>query len=179
MPKIIGQMFSIFGHLTYICNVKQKEIRNETFLKETKITKTQTKSRDMKVILQEGFTYKAEFLIEEEAYAKLLSAAETFGNNNAAAMLGLYIESKVHNLKDVDKYAMMMLKNSIISFETHFPSNFVTITARARECEAEVDPQHEKYEDVIEQLERAFRWRVDILRFISGELDCVSIMNKE
>ena len=133
----------------------------------------------MKVILQGGFTYRADYMINEEAYAKLLSAAETFGTNNASAMLGLYLESKVNNLKGFDKYAMMMLKNSIISFETHFPSNFVTITACARECEAEVDPQHEKYEDVIEQLEGAFRWRVDILRFISGELDCGVIINKE
>lgn len=45
MPKNIGQMFSIFGHLPYICNVKQKQIYIETFLKETKIIKTQTKSR--------------------------------------------------------------------------------------------------------------------------------------
>ena len=45
MPKIIGQMFAIFGQLPYICNVKQKQIIIETFLKETKITKTQTKSR--------------------------------------------------------------------------------------------------------------------------------------
>lgn len=133
----------------------------------------------MKVILKEGFTYKAEFMIKEEAYAKLLSAAETFGNYNAAAMLGLYIESKVHNLKDVDKYAMMMLKNSTISFETHFPSNFVTITACARECEAEVDPQHERFEDINTQLEGALGWRVDILRFIGGELFAPVIMNKE
>ena len=172
-------MFSIFGHLPYICNVKQKQIIIETFLKETKITKTQTKSRDMKVNLQEGFTYKAEYLINEEAYAKLLSAAETFGKDNASAMLGLYIESKVHNLKGVDKYAMMMLKNSIISFETHFPSNFVTITACAKECEAVVDPWHERYEDVKEQLERAFKWRVDILDFISGELVAPVIRDKE
>ena len=133
----------------------------------------------MKVILQEGFTYKAEFLIKEKAYAKLLSAAGTFGNHNAAAMLRLYIESKVHNLKDVDKYAMMMLKNSIISFETHFPSNFVTITACARECEAVVDHFNEKYEEVNKQLEGAVRWRVDILDFISAELDCGEIINKE
>lgn len=147
-------------------------------MKETKITKTQTKSRDMKVILKEGFTYKAEFMIKEEAYAKLLSAAKTFGNQNVSAMLGLYIERQVNNLKYVDKYAMMMLKDSIISFETHFPSNFVTITACARECEAVVDSLHEKY-DVIEQLEGAFRWRVDILTFISGEFDCGDIINKE
>ena len=133
----------------------------------------------MKVILQGGFTYRADYMINEEAYAKLLSAAETFGKDNASAMLGLYLESKVNNLKGFDKYAMMMLKNSIISFETHFPSNFVTITACARECEAEVDPQHERYEDVIEQLEGAFRWRVDILSFIGGELDCGDIINKE
>ena len=138
----------------------------------------------MKVILQEGFTYKAEFLIKEEAYAKLLSAAKTFGNGNASAMLGLYLESKVNNLKGFDKYAMMMLKNSIISFETHFPSNFVTITACAKECEAEVDPcskdeQERWYENVKEQLEGAFRWRVDILDFIRGELDCGNIINEE
>ena len=133
----------------------------------------------MKVILQGGSTYRADYMINEEAYAKLLSAAETFGKDNAAAMLGLYLESKVNNLKGFDKYAMMMLKNSIISFETHFPSNFVTITACARECEAEVDPLHEKYEDVIEQLEGAFRWRVDILDFIGGELDAPVIRNKE
>ena len=172
-------MFSIFGQLSYICNVKQKQNGNETFLKETKVTKTQTKSRDMKVILQEGFTYRADYMINEEAYAKLLSAAETFGNYNASAMLDLYIESKVHNLKDVNKYAMIMLKDSIISFETHFPSNFVTITACARKCEAVVDPLHERYEDVKTQLEDAFRWRVEILRFIGGELDCGDIINKE
>ena len=45
MLKNIGEMFSIFGYLLYICNVKQKQIYIETFLKETKITKTQTKSR--------------------------------------------------------------------------------------------------------------------------------------
>ena len=50
----------------------------------------------MKVILQGGFTYRADFMIKEEAYAKLLSAAETFGNDNASAMLGLYLENDVH-----------------------------------------------------------------------------------
>ena len=138
----------------------------------------------MQVIIKSGFIYTAEFLIKEEAYAKLLSAAETFGKDNASAMLGLYLESKVHNLKGVNKYAMMMLKNSIISFETHFPSNFVTITACAKECEAEVNPcskdeQERWYEDVKEQLEGAFTWRVDILNFISGKLDCGDIINKE
>ena len=133
----------------------------------------------MRVIIKGGFTYTADYMINEEAYAKLLSAAETFGKDNASAMLGLYLESKVRSLKGVDKYAMMMLKKSHISFETHFPSNFVTIKACARECEAVVDPLHEKYEDVIKQFEGAFRWRVDILDFISGELDCGDIINKE
>ena len=133
----------------------------------------------MKVFLQGGFTYRADYMIKEEAYAKLLSAAETFGKDNASAMLGLYLESKVHNLKGVDKYAMMMLKNSIISFETHFPSNFVTITAYAKECEAVVDPLRERYEDVKAQLEGAFKWRVDILNFIRGELDASDIIDKK
>ena len=52
----------------------------------------------MQVIIEGGFTYTAEFLIKEEAYAKLLSAAETFGKDNASAMLGLYLENDVHNL---------------------------------------------------------------------------------
>ena len=137
----------------------------------------------MQVIIKGGFTYRAEFLINEEAYAKLLSAAETFGKNNASAMLGLYLESKVHNLKGVNKYAMMMLKNSIISFETHFPSNFVTITAYARECEAEVAPcskdEHERYKDLTKQLDAAFTRIVDILYFIRGELDASDIIDKE
>ena len=93
----------------------------------------------MQVIIKGGFTYTAEFLIKEEVYAKLLSAAETFDKDNASTMLGLYLESKVNNHKGFGKYAMMMLKNSIISFETHFPSNFVTITAVGSECEADVE----------------------------------------
>lgn len=36
MPKIIGPMFSLFGNLPYICNVKQKQIVIETILKEIK-----------------------------------------------------------------------------------------------------------------------------------------------
>lgn len=133
----------------------------------------------MKVNLQEGFTYKAEFIIKEEAYSKLLSAAGTFGNHHTSDMLGNYIESKVHNLRDVDRRAMMMLKNCIISSVTHFPSNLVTITACARECEEVVDPWYEEYEDVITQLDGAFRWRVDILDFIRGELDAYDIIDKE
>lgn len=129
----------------------------------------------MQVIIKGGFTYRAEFLIKEEAYAKLLSAAETFGKDNADAMLGLYLESKVRSLKGVDKYAMMMLKNSHISFETHFPSNFVTITAVGRECKADV----ESYLDATAQLDGAFRYRVDILDFIRGELDADNIIEKD
>ena len=136
----------------------------------------------MKVIIKGGFTYRAEYKINEEAYFKLLSVAKTFGNDNALAILDLCLNGNVHNIRDFDKYDRL-LKNSTISFETHFPSNFVTITASARECEAEVDPLHEKYEDkyedVIKQFEGAFRWRVDILDFISGELDCGDIINKE
>lgn len=136
----------------------------------------------MKVIIKGGFTYTADYMIKDEIYDKLLSAAEIFGKDNASAMLGLYLESKVRSLEGVSKNAMKMLKNSTISFETHFPSNFVTITAYARECEAEVDPrskdEDEKYEDVTKQL-NAFTWRVDILNFISGKLDCGDIINKE
>ena len=124
----------------------------------------------MQVIIQGGFTYRANYMINEEAYAKLLSAAETFGNDNASAMLSLYLESNVHKLNGVD---------SIISFETHFPSNFVTIISCATDCEAVVDPRHDRYEDIKAQLDAAFTCRVDILNFISGELDCNDIINKE
>lgn len=133
----------------------------------------------MKVILQGGFTYRADYMINEEAYAKLLSVAETFGKDNASAMLGLYLERKINPLKGVDKYAMMMLKNSITSFETHFPSNFVTIIACVTDCEAVVDTRHDRYEDIKAQLDAAFTWRVDILNFIGGELDCGDIVDKE
>lgn len=133
----------------------------------------------MKVIIKGGFTYTAEYLIKEEAYAKLIAVAETCGYDNVSSMLDLYLKSNVHNLNGVDKYAMMMLKNSIISFETHFPSNFVTITAHARECEAEVGPCHERYEEVKKMLDIAFTWRVDILNFIRGKLDASDIIDKE
>lgn len=83
------------------CQTKTNHNRN--VFERNKDNKTQTKSRDMKVILQGGFTYKAEYLIKEEAYAKLLSAAETFGKDHASTMLGLYLERNVHNLNGVDK----------------------------------------------------------------------------
>lgn len=129
----------------------------------------------MRVIIKGGFTYTADYMIKEEIYDKLLSAAETFGKDNASAMLGLYLESKVRSLKGVDKYAMMMLKKSHISFETHFPSNFVTIKAVGSECEADI----ESYLDATKQLDGAFRYRVDILDFISGELNADNIIEKE
>lgn len=138
-------------------------------MKETKITKTQTKSRDMKVILQEGFTYKAEFLIKEEAYFKLLSVAKTFGNDNALAILDLCLNGNVHNIRDFDKYDRL-LKNSTISFETHFPSNFVAIIICVTDSEVEVDSNHDTYEEVKTTLDRVFRLRVDILDFIRSEL---------
>lgn len=137
----------------------------------------------MIVIIKGGITYRADFLIEKEAYAKLLSAAKTFGKDNASAMLDLHLESQVHNLKGDVKCAMMMLKDSRISVETHFPSNFVTITVWARECETEIDhclkDKDERDEDVTKQFEDAFRWRVDILDFISGELDTYDFIEEE
>ena len=124
----------------------------------------------MIVPFQGGFTYRAEYMINEEAYPKLLSAAKTFGNDNASAMLGLYLDSNVHNIKDFDKYDRLFLKNSTISFETHFPSNFVAIIVCVTDNEVEVDPNHDTYEEVKTTLDRVFRWRVDILDFIRSEL---------
>ena len=72
----------------------------------------------MIVPFQGSFTYRAEYKINEEAYFKLLSVAKTFGNDNASAMLSLYLGSNVHNIRDFDKYDRL-LKNSTISFETH------------------------------------------------------------
>ena len=123
----------------------------------------------MIVPFQGGFTYRAEYMINEEAYPKLLSAAKTFGNDNASAMLDLYLDSNVHNIKDFDKYDRL-LKNSTISFETHFPSNFVAIIVCVTDSEVEVDLNHDTYEEVKTTLDRVFRWRVDILNFIRGEL---------
>lgn len=124
----------------------------------------------MLVPFQGGFTYRAEYMINEEAYPKLLSAAKTFGNDNASAMLDLYLDSNVHNIKDFDNKYDRLLKNSTISFETHFPSNFVAIIVCVTDSEVEVDPNHDTYEEVKATLDRVFRWRVDILDFISSEL---------
>lgn len=95
----------------------------------------------MQVIIKGGFTYTAEFLIKEEAYAKLLSAAETFGKDNASAMLGLYLENDVHNLKKIgNRCILKMLKESTISFRTFFPSNHVTISVYGNESKVDIDP---------------------------------------
>ena len=132
----------------------------------------------MLVPFQGGFTYRAEYMINEEAYPKLLSAAKTFGNDNASAILGLYLDSNVHNIKDFDKYDRL-LKNSTISFETHFPSNFVAIIVCVTDREVEVDPNHDTYEEVKTTLDRVFRWRVDILDFIRSELYEIGTVDEE
>ena len=138
----------------------------------------------MQVIIEGGFTYTAEFLIKEEAYAKLLSAAETFGNDNASAMLDLYLENDVHNLKKIgNRCILKMLKESTISFRTFFPSNHVTIKVYGPESLIEVDPclegGIERQQDIEHQLAREFKLKTGILEFISGELDCYDIINKE
>ena len=138
----------------------------------------------MQVIIKGGFTYTAEFLIKEEAYAKLLSAAETFGKDNASAMLGLYLENDVHNLKKIgNRCILKMLKESTISFRTFFPSNHVTIKVYGPESLIEVDPclegGIERQQDIEHQLAREFKLKTGILEFISGELDCYDIINKE
>lgn len=138
----------------------------------------------MQVIIKGGFTYTAEFLIKEEAYAKLISAAETFGEDNVDDMLGFYLEDYVHNLKDINnKYILKMLKESTISFRTFFPSNHVTIKVDGPESLIEVDPclegGIERQQDIEHQLAREFKLKTGILEFISGELDCYDIINKE
>ena len=138
----------------------------------------------MEVIIKEGFTYTAEFLIKEEAYAKLISAAETFGEDNVDDMLGFYLEDYVHNLKDINnKYILKMLKESTISFRTFFPSNHVTISVCGPESLIEVNPclegSIERQQDIEHQLALEFKLKTGILEFISGELDCYDIINKE
>ena len=137
----------------------------------------------MQVIIKGGFTYTAEFLIKEEAYAKLLSAAETFGKDNASAMLGLYLENDVHNLKDINnKYILKMLKESTISFRTFFPSNHVTISVYGNESKVDIDPNlkeyRERHQEIADLLAREFKLKTHLLEFISGEL-YGDIINKE
>ena len=129
----------------------------------------------MQVIIKGGFTYTAEFLIKEEAYAKLLSAAETFGRNNASAMLNLYLENDVHNLKKIgNRCILKMLKESTISFRTFFPSNHVTISVYGNESKVDIDPNlkeyRERHQEIADLLAREFKLKTDLLEFISGEL---------
>lgn len=138
----------------------------------------------MQVIIKGGFTYTAEFLIKEEAYAKLISAAETFGEDNANDMLGFYLEDYVHNLKDINnKYILKMFKESKISFRTFFPSNHVTIEVSGPESLIEMNPCLkgflERIQDVENQLAREFKLKTGLLEFISGDLECNDIVNKE
>lgn len=129
----------------------------------------------MQVIIKGGFTYTAEFLIKEEAYAKLISAAETFGKDNADDVLGFYLEDYVHNLKDINnKYILKMLKESTISFRTFFPSNHVTISVYGNESKVDIDPNlkeyRERHQEIADLLAREFKLKADLLEFISGEL---------
>lgn len=133
----------------------------------------------MIVPFQGGFTYRADYMINEEAYAKLLSAAGTFGNHHTSDMLGHYIESKVNNLKGFNKYDRLFLKNSTISFETHFPSNFVAIIVCVTDSEVDVDPNHDTYEEVKTTLDRVIRSKVDILDFIRSELYEIGTVDEE
>lgn len=138
----------------------------------------------MQVIIKGGFTYTAEFLIKEEAYAKLISAAETFGEDNANDMLSFYLEDYVHNLKDINnKYILKMFKESKISFRTFFPSNHVTIEVSGPESLIEMNPCLkgflERIQDVENQLAREFKLKTGLLEFISGDLECNDIVNKE
>lgn len=142
----------------------------------------------MQVIIKGGFTYTAEFLIKEEAYAKLLSAAETFGNDNAACMLGLYLENDVKNIHDknernINKYIQKILYESTIQYKTFFPSNHVTMTLNGRDGLVFIHPhyteQRKRIQLIAEQLAIEFRFRDCILKFISGELNCGDIVDKE
>ena len=138
----------------------------------------------MQVIFRGGFIYRAEFLIKEEAYAKLISAAETFGKDSADAMLSLYLENDVHNLKDIDnKYILKMLKESTISFRTFFPSNHVTISVCGHEISVDIEPKLEKFserhQEIADLLAREFKLKTDVLEFISSEIDLSDIINKE
>lgn len=142
----------------------------------------------MKVIIEGVFTYTAEFLIKEEAYAKLISVAETFGKDNAATMLGLYLKNNVNNIQDeaersIQKYIKKILSESTIQFKTFFPSNLVTITVYGRDGLVFIHPhyteQRKRIQLIADQLAIEFRFRDWILEFISGELDCSDIINKE
>lgn len=138
----------------------------------------------MKVIIKGVFTYTAEFFIKEEAYAKLVSAAQTFGNDNAAAMLGLYLENEVDKLQDIKNRncVLSMLCKSTIQFKTFFPSNHVTISVYGQDGLFYIDDYYkgksQRHQEVAAQIAREFRLRSGILEFISGGLNCGDILDK-
>lgn len=139
----------------------------------------------MKVIIKGIFTYTAEFFIKEEAYAKLVSAAQTFGNDNAAAMLGLYLENEVNKLQDIKNRncVLSMLCKSTIQFKTFFPSNHITISVYGQDGLLYIDDYYkeksQRHQEVDAQIAREFRLRSGILEFISGGLNCGDILDKE
>lgn len=133
----------------------------------------------MQVIIKGGFTYRAVYKIQEDAYTKLSSTAEKFGNDYTSRSLGLYLADQIYPLKGINKNAQLILKNSTISCKTHFPSTYVTIIVCVTDCEAKIDPCYDKYEKVKITLDDVFRWRFNILDFISGELYCGDIIYKE
>ena len=139
----------------------------------------------MKGIIKWVFTYTAEFLIKEEAYAKLIAAAQTFGEDNAAAMLGLYLENEVNKLQDIKtrNCVLSMLCQSTIQFKTFFPSNYVTISVYGQDGLFYIDDYYkeksQRHQEVAAQIAREFRLRSGILEFISGGLNCGDILDKE
>ena len=138
----------------------------------------------MEVIIEGCFVYTAEFFIKEEAYAKLISAAETSGKDSADAMLGHYLENYAHDLKSIgNKYILKMLKESTMEFRTFFPSNHVTISVYGPESLVDIDPclkeSWEWHQDIAALFAREFKFKPGILEFISGELDCGNIVGKD
>lgn len=139
----------------------------------------------MKVIIKGDFTYTAEFLIKEEAYAKLIAAAQTFGNDNAAAMLCLYFENEINKLQDTKNRncVLSMLCESSIHFKAFFPSNYVTISVYGQDGLFYIDDYYkeksQRHQEVAAQIAREFRLGSGILEFISGELNCGDILDKE
>ena len=142
----------------------------------------------MQVIIKGGFTYTAEFIIKEEAYAKLLSDAKTFGEDNVDAMLGLYLEKYVKNIQTnaydtPHKFIKKILYESTIQFKTFFPSNHVTMTLNGCDGLLFIHPhyteQRKRIQLIADQFAIEFRFRDCILKFISGELKCGDIVDKE
>lgn len=129
----------------------------------------------MQVIIKEGFTYKAEFLIKEEVYAKLISAAKAFGKDKADAMLVFFLEYEARNLKGLGyKYILKMLRESTISLRAFFPSNHVTISVYGNESKVDIDPNlkeyRERHQEIADMLAQELKLKTDLLEFISGEL---------